>query len=134
LAILNQDMDEVKELYFDENNTVKIEEHKDESAKIDLATTVLNYFNIQSLLKKDWQEKVDRFYELKLAGEENDELKELEKALDKTLIGLPIHDYRYLLFLKFLQDKKLNPKDTVEKIEMTDEEFKAYQEAYSEYL
>jgi predicted ATP-binding protein involved in virulence len=134
LAILNQDMNEVKELYFDENNMVKIEEHKDENAKIDLATTVLNYFNIGTVLKKSWQEKVDKYYELKLAGEDGEDVKELEKELDKTLIGLPIHDYRYFLFLKFLKEKGINPKDTVEKIEMTDEEFKAYQEAYSEYL
>ena len=135
LAILNQDINEVKELHLDaKTNTVTIQEHEDENAKIDLATTVLNYFDISTLLKKDWQTKVDRFYELKLAGENNNELKELQKSLDKTLIGLPIHDYRYFLFLKFLKDNGIDPNHTVEKIEMTDEELAAYKEAYAEYL
>ena len=135
LAILNQNMNEVKELHLDsKTNTITVQEHQDENSKIDLATTVLNYFDISTLLKKDWQEKVDRFYELKLAGETTDELKELQKSLDKTLIGLPIHDYRYFLFLKFLKEKGINPNHTVEKIEMTDEELAAYKEAYSEYL
>ncbi len=105
--------------------------------KSDIQTNLLTIFDLVSLLSPTLQQKVDEYYKLKLDDENNEKLDALEKELDKAMVGLPIHDYRYFLFLKFLKKRGLNPFEAVEKVEvpeMTDEEFAKFEEEYKKYL
>jgi Leucine-rich repeat (LRR) protein/AAA15 family ATPase/GTPase len=134
LVALDRDAHQIKELY-SEDNRVLMRSNRESTAFSDLNTISLQYFGAKSILAPSLQGKVDEYYELKMADNTNDEeYQGLEQKLDKALVGLPIHDYRYLLFLKFLQEKGINPTQSVEKISMTDEEFAKFQAEYQKYL
>lgn len=139
LAILDQDVNEIQELYFEDNKAQLKSSPRESVDKINVNSTVLNYFDLPRVLQKKWQEKVDYYNTLKhsetaLGEIEKQELESLENELNDALIGLPMHDYRYFLFLKFLKEKGIDPKKTATKIEMSEEEFTAYKQAYAEYL
>lgn len=134
LVVLGRKAHQIKELY-NENNRILMRTNQENTEFSDLNTISLQYFGAKSTLAPDSQQKVDRYYELKMADDtNNEEYQQLEQELDKTLLGLPIHDYRYLLFLKFLQEKGINPTQSVEKISMTDEEFAKFEAEYQKYL
>ena len=134
LIALDRDINEIKELYI-ENNEVKVRSNANDTKNTDLQTNVLTYFDLDSVLSPSLQKDVDRYFELKTKKEINTkEFKDLENRINKAQIGLPIYDYKYLLFLDFLRKHNIDPYQQVEKVEMTDEQFKEFEEEYKKYV
>ncbi len=136
LITLEREENEIKELYNSKNN-IKVKNIRRNTKNTNIQTNLLTIFELSSLLSPSLQTKVDLYYKLKLEDENNEKLNDLEIELDKAMLGLPIHDYRYLLFLKFLKKKNIDPFETVEKFdvpEMSEEEFLEYENEYKKYL
>ena len=75
--------------------------------KIDVGTTLLKYFNVDSLVGKSMQKNLERLVELKLDGDldaaKRDELEALEETLDETVATNFIYNRAYFNFLLFLK-------------------------------
>ena len=133
LITLEREANEIKELYILKNR-IGVKEIQRDTKNTNLQTNLLTFFELNSLLSLSLQNKVDEYYDIKLQNENDERLKELEIELDNAMVGIPIHDYRYFLFLKFLKEKNIDPLENVEKIEMSETEFKQFEAEFKKYL
>ena len=109
MAILNRKADEVLKLVFDEkgNLSTKTEEATE---NLDVSMVLLEYFELDSLVSKKLQEKIETYQQARIDGDkETAEL--LKKELNNLLVGFSIHDKAYWEYLKFLQSKGVDLQD-----------------------
>lgn len=139
VAILGRKEKEIQMFYYDENNHLSIKQLP-ETLSIDAGTVLLTHFDMDSILSTKLQQKVDTFYNLKVKEEDNSlsdgekiELKKLRVELDDTFIGVNIHDFRFLKFLKFLKKNGFDHRERLEELVITDEDIANFRNEFKEY-
>ncbi len=89
---------------------------------LDVSTILLSYFNMDSVISKKLQSKIDRYYKLTNMISKNksvkDEILDLESEINKSTAGKNIYDYRFLEFIKFLERNNLTTRPKVEGIKL----------------
>jgi len=82
----------------------------EETTYLDICSTLINKFEISSLVGSKMKNKINQLFKLKnrdeLSKEEKVKIDELEIQLGSTIAGNFIYDRHYLHFLKFIQDNK----------------------------
>ena len=77
---------------------------------IDVGTTLLKYFGVDSLVGKTMQDNISEYTKLKLEDNLTDtkelRLNELKALLDNTVANDFIYNKAYFNFLKFLKDNE----------------------------
>jgi tetratricopeptide (TPR) repeat protein/predicted ATP-binding protein involved in virulence len=77
---------------------------------IDVATILLEYFDVESTISASMKEKIDAFNQLKLktilTQKEQQELTTLEDFLGQTVASNFIYDRKYLQFLEYIKEHK----------------------------
>ncbi len=137
VAILGRTEDEVQELYFDKkNNLLKIRKLP-ETESIDAGTILLKHFGISSILSVGLQNKIDKYYEIKskenLNKEEQKQLKSLEAEITNSDVNVNIHDYRFLIFIKFLKKQGYDTRERLQEIILTKEEIEELEKEFENY-
>lgn len=109
MAILNRKENEVLKLVFNEEGQIETKTgHATED--LDVSLVLLEYFEMDSLVSKQLQEKIERYQQARING--NKETAELlKKELNNLLVGFSIHDKAYWEYLKFLQSKGVDLQD-----------------------
>jgi hypothetical protein len=106
MAILNRKANEVLKLVFNENGQIETQTgHATED--LDVSLVLLEYFEMDSLVSKQLQEKIERYQEAKL-NDDDIVADKLGKELEDLLVTLPIHDKLYWEYLKFLRSKNIS--------------------------
>jgi len=139
LSILDREVNEIQELTTDNNSNIILRPFTEGTKKIDIATVLLVYFGLESVLSPSLQTDVNRFYELKTKNQlteiEEAELENLSKILNNSFVGANVHDFRFLLFLKFLSDKGLDTNERLRELTISEEEadllLKQFEEEYA---
>ncbi len=104
---------------------------------IDAGMMLITHFELDSIVSFDLQTKLDEYYNLKLDKIKTpDILKKIEilkKDLDKTFVGVNIHDYRFYIFIKFLKDNGYDITKRLEEINFTDAEILLLKKEFEDY-
>lgn len=109
MAILNRKANEVLKLVFNENGQIETQTgHATED--LDVSLVLLEYFEMDSLVSKQLQEKIEKYHKARIEGEK-EITEQLKKELDSLLVGVSIHDKAYWEYLKFLQSKGIDLRD-----------------------
>lgn len=110
---------------------------KKDANNSDISTLLLSFFNQPPLLSPETEEKLEKFYNLKtkekLSKKEEIELSEIQQYFSDSYIGINIHDYRFLKFLKVLKKLGYNTKERLPDIELTDNELEEFRKEFEEY-
>jgi len=129
VAVLDREREEIQVLE-KEDDVIKILQHIGGTKDLDVEYTLMTYFGLDSILSTSLQKAVDDYYYLKIKNNTNTkEFKALEQRIDKSMLGIPIHDERYLTFLKFLAQPNIRTKKEFEEYEMTPKELAALKNA-----
>lgn len=133
VAVLGREEDEVQVLEINEAGEIEIKRHEGGTKNLDVSLTLLKYFELDSVVSPQLQEKIDRYYELQLNGERDEAL---EKELEEVNLGIPIYDSRYLKFLEFLKKRNIGIRDsqTIEDIDVNSEEWDELEDELAELL
>ncbi len=136
VAILGRKSDEIQMFYQDKNNTLEVKQLP-ETISVDAGMVLLTHFEMDSILSLELQNKVDDFYNLKtkenLTNEEKRRLNELQGELNETFIGVNIHDFRFLKFLKFLKDKGFDYQERLEELIIDEADVENFRNEFKEY-
>lgn len=109
MAILNRKANEVLKLVFNEQGQIETQTgHATED--LDVSLVLLEYFEMDSLVSKQLQEKIEKYHKARIEGEK-EIAEQLKKELDSLLVGVSIHDKAYWEYLKFLQSKGIDLRD-----------------------
>lgn len=139
VAVLGREEDEVQVLEINEAGEIEIKKHEGGTKNLDVSLTLLKYFGLESVVSPQLQENIDRYYELQIGGETEEELaelKELEKELEAANLGIPIYDARYLKFLEFLKKRNIGIRDieTIQDLDTNSEEWDELENELAELL
>ncbi len=136
VAILGRKEKEIQMLYYNENNTIDVK-LLPETLTVDAGMVLLTHFDMNSILSTELQSKVDDFYNLKtktsLSENEKKMLSDLQEQLNDTFIGVNIHDFRFLKFLKFLKSNGFDYRERLEELVISDEDVDNFRNEFKEY-
>ena len=126
LSIMDREGSEIQELVMDNDGFVKAQPFTNGTKRIDISTVLLVYFGIDSVLSPELQQDVDKFYQLRgkdnITEQEANEIEKLSNSLNNSFVGANVHDYRFLLFLKFLKEKGFDTSERLREISISEEE------------
>lgn len=108
MSILDRDENEIHKLDLNEDGDVIVEKIAGGSKKMDIVQVLLEYFDAHSVVSQTLQQKIDEYYRQRLLGESAEKLAALAQELKESYVGLTIPDERYLKYLQFLQEKKID--------------------------
>ncbi len=111
MAILDREECEVHQVIENENGNYEIVQHKGGTKNMDVVVTLLKYFETDSVVSTNLQEKLDRYYLLLETEPENPAVEELLQEIKDAYLGITIPDYKYLTYLKFLRKKGIDLND-----------------------
>ncbi len=137
VAILGRKYGEVQEFYFDKEDNLIKSMVLPETETLDAGIILLKHFGLDSILSIDLQNKIDRFYEIKtkdeISKDEQTELSKLEDEITDTYVGVNIHDYRFLIFIKFLKQRGYDTRERLRELTLTEEEMKKLEKEFENY-
>ncbi len=116
----------------------KLSDNLYEDAKYsDVSALLLNFFDNSPVISNNLENILKQFYALKineqLTEEQKNELQNIEKELDNTFVGINIHDYRFLKFLKLMKKMGYDPKKRLPDIELSKDEIAEFRKEFEEY-
>ncbi len=136
ISILGRNESEIQVFYRDKENEINIKQLP-ETLTTDAGTVLLTHFDMISILSINLQQKIDKFYELKtiknLSNSQQKDLLNLEKTLNDTFVGINIHDFRFLKFLKFLKENNFDHRERHEELVISEEDVNNFRKEFKEY-
>lgn len=131
LAVLGMDGDKIVDLEIQKAGITVSTDEQTGTRNLDVGTTLLTYFGLNSIVSSELQKKISRYYELLDNGmTKSKEFDLIQTELKSSHIGTVIHDYRYLAFLKYLEENNL---DTEPKIKSHNLDLKRIQRLEKEF-
>ncbi len=137
VAILGRQAGEVQKFYFDKSDkTLKIRKLP-ETESIDAGTILLKHFGLNSILSIDLQNKIDMYYKIKSKEKLNEsdqkEIKILEAEITDSNVNVNIHDYRFLIFIKFMEAQGYDIRERLSEITLTKNEIEKLEKEFENY-
>jgi len=135
LIMLNRKSNEIGVLEIDQEKVVK---RAVGTKYIDISSTLLEYFDLQSLVGQDMQNIINEYHMLHDTEDttdiQQDRISMIEKELENTVATNFIYDKKYLKFLRFLkQNKNINFNEQSKLTdEQTDELLKDFKDFFND--
>ncbi len=134
VSIFDRDGKDINELVLNEKKEIVVKKYDEGTKNIDAGTILLTYFGLDSVISPSLQKDLDEYFALKIENNKGIRFGELEKRLDSTFLGIIIHDYRYLAYLKFIRKYGKNFQKRIRNFEYSETELKALEEELKDYL
>jgi predicted ATP-binding protein involved in virulence len=113
MAVLDRAEGEVQKLVVNENGILEAQK-EGATENMDVVQTLLEYFEIDSVVSSTLQNKIDKYYKALASGESKESLESLKKEIKSAHVGINIHDKKYLDYLQFMLEKGIDPFSTAE--------------------
>jgi hypothetical protein len=136
MAILDRAEDEVHQIIENAEGNYEVVKHEGGTKNMDVVVALLKYFETDSVVSTNLQEKLDRYYLLLETEPENPEVEELLQEIKNAYLGITIPDYKYLTYLKFLREKgiDLNDRKSLDSIDFDNPEWDGLADEISKIL
>ncbi len=113
MAVLDRAEGEVQKLVINEYGVLEAQK-EGATENMDVVQTLLEYFEIDSVVSSTLQNKIDTYYKALASGESKEGLESLKEEIKSAHVGINIHDKKYLDYLQFMLEKGIDPFSTAE--------------------